>query len=426
MKKATSFCMKNKILIIGNGIAGVTLAINLSKSSGFEVSLVSDENKYFYSRTALMYVYMGHLKFEHTQPYQNNFWKDNNINLIKATVIEINNLKNEVKTLNGETINYDYLVIATGSKPNKFNWPGQDLAGVSGFYHKKDLENLENLSPKINSAVIVGGGLIGIELAEMLKSRNKKVTFLVREPNFWSLVLSKKESEIIEKHIIKHQIDLKLATELKEIVGINGSVSNVKTSENEILDAQYVGLTVGVSPNIDWLKGSSIETNKGILVNKYLRTNIENIFAIGDCAEQKEPQPGRKAIEAVWYTGKIMGNTLSKTMMGEETEYQPGHWFNSAKFLDIEYQTYGNAPAVLTGNEKELFWSEKEKSIRIVYDHQTGKFLGVNALGIRLRQDFFEKILNNNLGVDFVIKNLKDANFDPEFYKNHLKNIKFQ
>lgn len=415
--------MSKKVVIIGNGIAGITTAIELRKLTDFEISVVSDESDFFFSRTALMYVFMGHMKFEHTQPYENSFWEKNKISLVNGRANEVLPEKNTVSLENGDKLDYDYLVIATGSKPNKYNWPGQNLEGVSALYHKQDLEYLEKYSSKIKKAVVVGGGLIGVELAEMLHSRGIQVTFLVRENSFWSMVLSENEGRMLEKHILEHGINLKLNAELKEINGTE-AVESVITSTGETIECQFVGLTVGVSPNVGFLQNSSLKINKGILVNEYLQTNVPNIFAIGDCAEIQQPQDGRRPIEAVWYTGKIMGQTLAKTLSGQNTAYHPGHWFNSAKFFDIEYQTYGLATAKLSDNQDEFYWEKENKAVRIVFNKENQVFEGINTFGIRMRQDFFEKVLDRKESLSFVIKNLEMANFDPEFFKKFEKEIK--
>lgn len=415
--------MSKKVVIIGNGIAGITTAIELRKLTDFEISVVSDESDFFFSRTALMYVFMGHMKFEHTQPYENSFWEKNKISLVNGRANEVLPEKNTVSLENGDKLDYDYLVIATGSKPNKYNWPGQNLEGVSALYHKQDLEYLEKYSSKIKKAVLVGGGLIGVELAEMLHSRGIQVTFLVRENSFWSMVLSENEGRMLEKHILEHGINLKLNAELKEING-KEAVESVITSTGETIECQFVGLTVGVNPNVGFLQNSSLKINKGILVNEYLQTNVPNIFAIGDCAEIQQPQDGRRPIEAVWYTGKIMGQTLAKTLNGQNTAYHPGHWFNSAKFFDIEYQTYGLAPSKLSDNQDEFYWEKENKAVRIVFNKENQVFEGINTFGIRMRQDFFEKVLDRKESLSFVIKNLEKANFDPEFFKKFEKEMK--
>lgn len=414
------------IVIIGNGISGVTTARHIRKLSDKRITIVSAETDYFFSRTALMYIYMGHMKFEHTQPYENWFWEKNRIELKKGYVKTVETKSKTLLFANGDTLEYDKLVIATGSKPNKFGWPGQDLDGVMGMYHKQDLDNLEKYAPNKETckrAVIVGGGLIGIELAEMLNSRSIPVTFLVRENSFWNGVLPAGESEMINRHIKNHHIDLRLSTNLKEIkADENGKVKSVIIEETgEELECSVVGLTAGVSPNIDFIKESEIETGRGVKVNRFLETNIEDVYAIGDCAEQHEAIGNRRPIEAVWYTGRMMGETLAQTICGNRIEYKPGHWFNSAKFLDIEYQTYGwvFGERGRPENEKHFHWKHEDdtKCITVAFDKNTNKFLGINTFGIRMRHDVFDRWLSEEKDVDFVMNNLTEANFDPEFYK---------
>ncbi|RRQ50479.1 NAD(P)/FAD-dependent oxidoreductase [Maribacter algicola] len=419
------------IVIIGNGISGVTLARHVRKLSDKKITIISSESEYFFSRTALMYVYMGHMKFEHTQPYENNFWKKNRIELVNGYVEKVLPDQKTVSLSNGDLIKYDALVIATGSKPNKFGWPGQDLKGVQGLYSKQDLEQLEKNAPNKNvckRAVIVGGGLIGIEMAEMLRSRDIPVTFLVRETSFWNGVLPSGESEMINEHIREHHIDLRLGTNLKEILSDeNGKAKAVVTDKGETIDCDVVGLTAGVTPNIDFLKDSGIELGKGVKVNRMLETNIKDIYAIGDCAEQHEGIGLRRPVEAVWYTGRMMGETLAQTLCGNPTEYNPGHWFNSAKFLDIEYQTYGWVFSERNKKEYEehFHWRHpKEKlCITIAFHKDTHEFLGINNFGIRLRHELFDRWLNEKRSVQYVLEHLKDANFDPELYDSYEEAI---
>jgi NAD(P)H-nitrite reductase large subunit len=414
------------IVIIGNGISGVTAARHIRKLSNHKITIVSSETKYFYSRTALMYVYMGHMPFAQTQPYENDFWQKNKIDLVQDYVTEINTTLQQIHLLSGSLLPFDDLIIATGSVSNKFGWPGQDAKGVCSLYNKQDLERIEALTINCTNAVVIGGGLIGIELVEMLLSRNIKVTFLVRETSFWNTVLPAAESAMINKHIAEHHIDLRLNTNLEKIItDDNNNVIAITTNTGEIIDCTFVGITVGVSPNISFLKESGIATNKGIKVNKFLETNCHNVYAIGDCAEQQEPVENRRAIEAVWYTGRMMGETVAQTICGNKTAYQPGHWFNSAKFLDIEYQTYGNVSATILTNETHFYWQHptQHKCVRIVYETNSRKFIGINTFGIRMRHQFFDDALSQQLSVDAVIQNLSKANFDPEFFKQYEKEI---
>ncbi|PCJ98835.1 MAG: FAD-dependent oxidoreductase [Flavobacteriaceae bacterium] len=420
-----------KIVIIGNGISGITAARHIRKLSNKSITIISAETDYFFSRTAIMYVYMGHMKFEHTQPYENWFWKKNRIDLVKGYVSNIHHKEKKVLLDNNKEIAYDKLIIATGSKPNKFGWPGQDLDGVQGLYSKQDLDALEKHAPNkdiCKRAVIVGGGLIGIEMAEMLRSRNIPVTFLVREDSFWNGVLPNGESQMLNEHIREHHIDLKLKTNLAEIRSDeNGRAKAVVTDSGETIACDVVGLTAGVSPNINFLKESGIELGRGVKVNRYLETNIKDIYAIGDCAEQHESIGNRRPIEAVWYTGRMMGETIAQTVCGNKIEYKPGHWFNSAKFLDIEYQTYGwvFSERGMKEYEGHFHWrhSSEKLCITVAYHKETKQFLGINTFGIRMRHQLFDKWLTEEKNIDQVMESLKDANFDPEFYAQYEQEI---
>ena len=414
------------VVIIGNGISGITTARHIRKLSDKKITVISGETDHFFSRTALMYIYMGHMKYEHTKPYEDWFWGKNKIDLLRAFVQNINTSKKFLILDNGTELAYDKLVLAVGSKPNKFGWPGQDLEAVQGLYSFQDLESMEKYSPSTNKAVIVGGGLIGVEMAEMFLSRGIEVTFLVREDRFWGGVLPKREGDLISRHLMKHHVDLRFETELKEVISDeNGRAKSIMTSNGEEIECQFVGLTTGVSPNIDFIKGGDIEINRGILVNEFLETNIPDVYAAGDCAEFHQHPTGRRNLEQVWYTGRMMGETLAQTICTNKTAYRPGIWFNSAKFFDIEYQTYGWVFAKLQPSETDFYWEHEDGEIclHLVYEKHTNKLIGINTFGIRLRHEVCERWINNEQKIDFVLEHLKDANFDPEFFKQYEDQI---
>ena len=414
-----------KIAIIGNGIAGITAARWLRKlDNKVEITVISDEGDYFFSRTALMYIYMGHMRLQDTQPYENWFWEQNRIQLLRGRVESIDFEHKSLILKDKNIVNYDKLILSLGSKSNKFGWKGQDLDGVHGLYHLQDVEAMERHSVNgMNRAVIIGGGLIGIEMAEMFHSRHIPVTFLVREKSFWDLILPAEESAMVNRHIREHGIDLRLESELNEVLDENndGKADAILMKNGEKIDCGFVGLTVGVSPNVDFVKNTALKINKGIVVNEYLQTNMPDVYAIGDCAEIETPQSGRRPIEAIWYTGRMMGETVAYNIMNKKVKYNPGIWFNSAKFLDIEYQVYGDIRAQLADNQATIYWehADGKKGIRITYDKNEGNVLGFNLMGVRYRHEVCEKWIKDKTPIETVLRDLGLANFDPEFYKEY-------
>ncbi len=415
------------LVIIGNGVTGITCARYVRKQSDMKITVISSETKYHYSRTALMYVYMGHMRWKDIQPYEDWFWEKNKIELLYAHVNKIDTDNNKLLLNNNTEIKYDKLLIATGSKVNKFGWPGQDLPGVQGMYGKQDLDLLEENTKNLQHAVIVGAGLIGVEFMEMLHTRNIPVTFLCRESHYWRSKLPEEECIVIGNQIVREGINLKFNTGLKEIIaGENGRVRAVITDKDEEILCGLVGLTPGVHPNIDIVKESKVGTGRGVLVNEYLETNIPDVYSAGDCAEiimQNENKKG--AVEQLWYTGKMQGRNVADTICGKRTKYNRGIRFNSAKFFELEFQTYGYVHSNLREWEDTFTWKHMHGNVffRVVYNKADRAVTGFNVLGMRLRHTVCEEWIRNKKTVDYVMDHLKEANFDPEFFAKHEASI---
>jgi len=408
------------IVILGNGITGTTVARHMRKCSDNRITIVSGETDHPFSRPALMYVFMGDLTYEDSKLYPDDFWAKNRIERKRGWVDAIDTAAQRLTFKNGDSLAYDELVLATGANSNKFGWPGQGLAGVQGLYSFQDLESMGKYATTTKRAVIVGGGLIGVEVAEMLLTRGIAVSFLVRENAFWTVVLPCDEARLVGREIVRHGIDLRYETELKEILSDErGRVRAIVTKAGEEIPCEMVFLTAGVSPNSGLAKASGIACDRGILVDPYFRTSAPHVWAGGDCAQHREVPPGRRPIEQVWYTGKIHGEHIAANLCGEDRAYTPGVWFNSAKFFDIEYQTYGVVLPDPMDGEESFYWEHPvgDKSIRVNFRSDTGEVLGANVFGLRHRHAVWESWIIGHAPVEVALADLGAANFDPEFFR---------
>lgn len=413
------------IVIIGNGVAGITAARNIRKRSEHRITVISSESEHFYSRPALMYVFMGHMEYAHTKPYEDWFWKKNRIDLVRDRALRIDTAAKKIELASGKSCDYDSLVLATGATSHMHGWPGETLNGVQGFTNLDDLALLEQNSREARRAVIVGGGLIGVEVAEMLRSRNIETTMLVREPSYWSNVLPSEESAMVNAHLAQHGVRLRLRTELREIIANDADENQhgskdsthvptrranaVVTTDGERIDCDLVVLTAGVRPRVDLALASGIATNRGILVDELFATQTRDVYAIGDCAERPDG-----AIDLLWYTARAHGEALASTLCGQPTKYDAGVFYNSAKFFDIEYQTYGEVPATLDGVDS---WTQSVRGGRgfLRITHRSGNVVGFNALGIRLRADLCLRWISEAKPLDYVLERLASVQFDEEF-----------
>ncbi|MDB5233695.1 MAG: hypothetical protein JWR44_688 [Hymenobacter sp.] len=414
------------LVIIGNGITGITCALAVRRlRPEAQITLVSNESAHHYSRTALMYVYMGHLRPQDIKPYEDWFWDENRLGLIHATATALNTAENLITLDNGTTLAYDKLLLATGSESKRYGWPGQHLAGVQGLYNLPDLEAMNRDTHGISRGVVVGGGLIGVELTEMLHTRGIEPVVLVRDSRYWGSVLPPEEANLVDRQFQENHVPVRYNTELREILGdARSRVRAVVTTAGEEIDCQWVGLATGVAPNLTLAKTAALETDQGILVDAFLRTSVPNVYAAGDCAQHRQPAAGQVPIEQLWYTGRMQGETVAQTLGGQPTPYCRGVWFNSAKFFNLEYQTYGQAPAGPTPGLESFYWEHPSARAALrVYFQAAAPFavVGFNALGLRLRHDVCERWIQQQTPAPTVMSQLGAANFDPEFFPQHEK-----
>ena len=425
------------LVIIGNGVTGITAARVARKLlPDLNITIISDESDLFFSRTALMYIYMGHMHEENTRPYSREFFSQNRLDLVRGVVSAVDPASRSVTLLDGRRLAYDFLLLALGSVSNKFGWPGQDLKRVQGLYSLQDLGVLEeNTNPVPSRAVIVGGGLIGIELAEMLQTRGIPITFLVREASYMNHVFPTEESELINREIRRHPgVELRLGSELREIVADGeGAAAGVITGTGDRIECGLVGLTAGVSPNLTLARTiPGLKTGRGVHVNGRLETSLPRVFAAGDCAELVTEGAERGVVEQLWYTGRMQGEVAGRRIaqvaaslcspprsVPAAAPYDRGIWFNSAKFFNLEWQTYGLVPKEPDPG-RSFWWQEEDGSrgIRLVWEASgtDTRITGFNFMGCRFRQDVCQSWIREDTQVEKVVAQLAKANFDPEFF----------
>jgi NADPH-dependent 2,4-dienoyl-CoA reductase/sulfur reductase-like enzyme len=254
------------IVIIGNGISGVSVAKSLREYSDAEITIVSSESISFFSRPALMYVFMGKMRFKDILPFPSDYWVKNKIKQVYGAVKEIEAENQTIVLDNGGVLSYDKLVLALGSQPKSLGLGEFNLQGVQGFYSLQDGEKLQDSANKVKHASIIGGGLIGVELAEMFVSRGISFTFWVREKWFGSNFLPQEEAEMVTNHLISKNINIKFE---REIIGFEADDSNkvksVESQSGEKVDSDLVC----VWPKINRNPLVHREVNGGIFRQKH-------------------------------------------------------------------------------------------------------------------------------------------------------------
>lgn len=405
---------QEKIVIIGNGIAGATAAIELHKYTSHKIFLISKESPFLYSRPALMYLSMGHMRMQEVLLYPPQFWENQGIQRITGNVIKIDFTEKQVFLEDGDPIIYDKLILATGAATAYPEWADKNMQGIRGFTQLEDALWFRKHALVGKNGIIVGGGLIGLELAEVLLKAGCEVHVFVRDAELLNFLLPPEERNKVHAHIESHGVRIHTRIEVQEcIANAQGELESIITKQGEQFPCDLLGVATGVEPQCTFIKGSGLKMQKGILIDKYCRTNLPDVFAIGDCAELSESIKNRRGWEPIWYTAKQMGQTIAKYIAGRGGEYQQGTWYNSAKFFDLEYSIYGYVSN--SGLDSLYVKMNKTGSLRIQYEPNTKTVLGFLGLGCRIRERACIHAIQNQVSIEQVKQNLSRYLFNTEF-----------
>ncbi len=466
-----------RAVIIGNGIAGIEAAVAIrAREEDWEITVVSEESDHLFSRTALMYVFCGQLSHRNIEPYERDLYERMGFRRVRGRASGIDVHQKTVTLSNGESLPYDRLLIACGSRPRPGMWPNSDLNGIGHFVSIQDLEWLEaevhgdavmeppprtdfhvtsssQDSPyyprvvsasergrKAKKAVVVGGGLIGLETVEILVQAGVETHFLIMEDWYWPMAIDGGEGRFVAEVMEENGVHVHMQTVVEEFVGdANGAVTGVRTKvkgpeapddgmpggdgwvEGPNIDCDIAVITIGVMPNTDWLQDSDIELDerfRGITVNDGLATSAPDVFAAGDCASVtwfKGTEQEMRRPEQLWYTSRDQGRVAARCMMGDAAVYERETWYNSAKFMDVEYTTAGQVPMDLNGKE-EWFHDETgavRSTTRIITEN--GTVVGFNMLGRRWDHTHLVRWIDERRSLGYVLDHLNEASFDAEF-----------
>jgi NADPH-dependent 2,4-dienoyl-CoA reductase/sulfur reductase-like enzyme len=412
-------------VIVGNGVCGMEAALALrQRDAESRISLVSDEHDHFFSRPALMYVFAGQTRLQDTEPYDRQLYERLGFERIRGRVATVDTVGRALVFEDGRRVGYDKLLLAVGSKARKAPWPGSEGPGLHYFVTLRDLEALDGDARKGAHAVVIGGGLIGVEVAEILHDRGLHVTFVIRQNWYFPLALDGRESALVSEHMRAHGVDVRLTAAVEEILrGPDGRPRAVRV-DGSLLPTDLVVASIGVVPNTGFLTGGPLTLAQGgaIEVDDALKTSAADVWAAGDCANVTWADGSRRP-EQLWYTARDQGRIAAQSMLGDEATYRRGAWYNSAKFFDLEWTTAGWVPALLDSDNRAVdpgpdvrTWFQrvpaKLVSQKIVC--KGDRVVGFNMLGSRWDHEPLLQWIHERRRLDWVLKHLPEAQFDEE------------
>ena len=302
--------MARKYVIVGTGAAGLAAAETIHECDPDGEILVFGDDPYgFYSRPGVAYLLTGELSERQLSLRQGGCF-----HRVEAKVTAVLP-GSHVVVAGGKEYQYDKLLLATGSVAAALTIPGADLKGVVKLDNLDDARNMIKTARTSRTAVVVGGGIIALEMGEGFLSRGLKTHYLLRSNRYWPNVLDKTESEIVESRLKVRGVQLHHQAELARIVGEKDRVAAIETKSGERIECQLIGVAVGVQPRIELAKAAGLRTDKGIMTDEFLRTGIEDVFAAGDAAQVLDPVSGKTLMDTLWGTALAQGRTAGRNMV---------------------------------------------------------------------------------------------------------------
>ena len=335
--------MNHRYVTIGSGPAAVSAAETIrAQDPNGEIVIVGAEPHGYYSRPGLAYYVAGEVPENRLFPFKHEDFERLRVELILDRATGIDAQGHRVTLEDGRILPYDRLLLATGARAIPVQVPGAELEGVVKLDDLEDARGLIQRSRRAKAAVVVGGGITALEIVEGLLTRGVRVHYFLRQDRYWSSVLSEEESRLIERGLQSRGVQLHYFTELARIIGRRGHVAAVVTEKGDEIPADVVAVAIGVLPHKELAEAAGLRCRRGVVVDEYLRTTDEDIFAAGDVAEVCEPLTDRYTVEVLWSSAAAKGRVAGLNMSGGLTHtYEKGVPLNVTRLAGFRITIMG-------------------------------------------------------------------------------------
>ena len=357
-----------KYLIVGASAAGIGAveAIREVDPAG-TVTVISEEHCPQYSRPMISDLVSGKANFDKMMCREHEFWEKKDVQALTGrTAVSLNLAEKWVALDKGDHVNFEKLLIATGGKPFVPKIEGSEKEGVFTFTTLSDAESLTAKIENAKNAVVIGGGLIGVSVTEALVKRGLKVTMVELQDKILSLILDPTASEMIENVIRKAGVTIATGQTVKRIVGKpedDKVVGGAILTSGEKVQCDLVIIAIGVIPRTELVAETDVKTNRGIIVDKFMRTNVQDVYASGDVAEAYDFVLGENRLLPLWPLAQLEGKVAGYNMAGKKAEYPGGTAMSSLKYFGIPVISIGVANPKDSDAYESLVKHEPERSL---------------------------------------------------------------
>lgn len=369
--------MKNGVVIVGAGHAGVQAAASL-REEGFDgpVILLGDENELPYHKPPLSKTFIKD-KEAKPQPLRGEaFYSGNAIDFRPGVLVErIDRGAGRLALAGGDTLPFDRLMLATGSRPRSLPLPGSDLAGVYSLRSLSDARLIRDESAGSEEVVILGGGFIGLEIAATLTAGGRKVTVVEAAHRLLGRAVAPAIASHVHMRLEAMGVRILTGTTVERLEGDSGHVAAAITSGGDRLSAQMVIIGIGVVPNVELAQEAGLAVGNGIGVDPLMRTSVPDILAIGDAASYRHWFTGGDVrLESV-QNATDQARLAARTILGHDNPYSAVPWFWS-DIGDMKLQMVG----LTAGGDHSVTLGDFAENRFSVYHYGGGRLIGIESV----------------------------------------------
>jgi len=358
-----------RYVIAGASAAGVSAAETLrQRDPASEIVVISDE-AFIYSKPMLSYYLAGHQDLESLLYRPRGFFESQGITAIYDRGVAVDVVKGCVELEHGPPVPYDKLLLATGASPRFPSAEGIKREGIFGLRRISDADGILTRLSGVKEAVVLGAGLVGLKAAAGLLERGVRVKILVESRQVLSQMLDASSARFFQELFEQHGVPIATRAAPAAILG-NGRIEGVQIASGEVFPCQLVVVGKGVDPNLGLVSGSAIKVDYGVLVDKYLETSVENVYAAGDVAQAMDIVRGEPWINSLWPCAVEQGRVAALNMAGERLPYKGSTRMNSVQFFGLPVISAGLAvltPGPLGGRSGEHDTSIEDQPSATVY-----------------------------------------------------------
>jgi len=330
--------MKQKLILIGSGMVGARFIERLlaEAPNQYDIRVFNKEPNGGYNRIMLSPVLAGEKPLPEIMTHDADWFEARSVHLHTSTeVVGVDQAAKAITTRQGDVYDYDTLVIATGSAPFIIPVPGHELPGVVAFRDVRDVNLMIDASSKKQKAVVIGGGLLGLEAANGLIKRGMDVTVVHLGDVLMEMQMDAVSGKLLQKSLEKGGMKFVMQGQTAEILG-DTHVTGVKMADGRIVETDLVVMAVGIRPNVGVGKKMGLEVNRGIVVNDQLETSAKDIYALGECVEHRGQLYG---LVAPLYE---QAQVLAETLAGKSAAYQGSFVSTKLKVTGISLFSAGD------------------------------------------------------------------------------------